>query len=224
VILVNKCDLVDAAMLAQVRGVIQALNPKAQVIETRQAQVPLDQVLGTGLFDFAEAETKPGWYQELYGFADHVPETEEYGISNLIFRERRPFHPERLYRFLDRDWPGVVRAKGFFWLATRPEWVGELAMAGAVRRHEAAGFWWSAIPKDRWPTDPDWRRMIEERMDPTWGDRRQELVFIGVGLDRTLLERSLRACVLTDAELEAGPDAWQDLADPFPRWAQRRAA
>ena len=224
VIVVKKCDLVDATTLEQVRGVIQALNPKAQVIETSQARVPLDRVLDTGQFDFAEAETKPGWYQELYGFRDHVPETEEYGISSLTFRERRPFHPERLYRFLDCDWPGVVRAKGFFWLATRPEWVGELAMAGAIRRHGAVGFWWSAIPKHRWPTDPDWRRMIAERIDATWGDRRQELVFIGIGLDRTKLERDLAACVLTEAELAAGPEAWQDFADPFPRWAERRAA
>ena len=224
VVVVNKCDLVDATTLGHVRSVIRALNPKARTIETSQARVPLERVLDTGLFDFAEAETKPGWYQELYGFADHVPETEEYGITSFTFRERRPFHPERLYRFLERDWPGVVRAKGFFWLATRPEWVGEVAMAGAIRRHQAAGFWWSAIPKDRWPTDPDWRRMIAERIDPTWGDRRQELVFIGIGLDRAKLERDLQASVLTEAELTAGPEVWQDWADPFPRWSQARAA
>ncbi len=221
VIVVNKCDLVDATVLAQVRSVIHALNPKAQVMPTTEARVPLDRVLATGLFDVEDAQTKPGWWRELYGFGDHVPETEEYGIQSLTFRERRPFHPERLYRFFERDWPGAVRAKGFFWLATRPEWVGELAMAGAVRRHQAAGFWWSAIPEDRWPSDPEWRRMIAERIDPEWGDRRQELVFIGIGLDRDRLERELRACILTDAELTAGPEAWQGWHDPFPRWAQR---
>ena len=223
VVIVNKTDLVDRDTLEQVRGVIHALNPRARVVEAVNANLPLAEVLDTGRFDFAQAQQNPGWFQELYGFAEHVPETEAYGIASFVFRARTPFHPERLYRFVnDGDWPGVVRAKGFFWLASRPEWVGEMSMAGAVRQHRAAGFWWAAVPKERWPDDRDWRRMIAERWDEAWGDRRQELVFIGIGLDREAIDRALTECLLTEAELGAGADAWLDLPDPFPRWGTRR--
>jgi len=223
VVVVNKTDLVDRATLAQVRRVIHALNPRARVIEAVNADLPLEDVLDTGRFDFAEAQKNPGWYRELFGFAEHVPETEEYGITSFVFRARTPFHPERLHRFInDGDWPGVVRAKGFFWLASRPEWVGEMSMAGAVRRHQGAGLWWAAVPEERWPEDRAWRRMIADRWDEAWGDRRQELVFIGIGLDRDRLDRALSACLLTDAEFEAGAEAWLDLPDPFPRWGVAR--
>jgi len=223
VVVVNKTDLVDGGTLEQVRAVIRALNPRARVLEAVNADLPLAEVLETGRFDFAEAQKNPGWFQELYGFAEHVPETEEYGISSFAFRARTPFHPERLHRFVNAgDWPGVVRAKGFFWLASRPEWVGEMSMAGAVRQQRAAGFWWAAVPKERWPDDGAWRRMIADRWDEAWGDRRQELVFIGIGLDRDRLDRALSACLLTDDELAAGANAWLDLPDPFPRWGTRR--
>ncbi len=223
VVVVNKTDLVDGATLARLRGVIHALNPRARVIEAVNADLPLHDVLDTGRFDFAEAQKNPGWYRELFGIAEHVPETEEYGITSFVFRARTPFHPERLHRFInDGDWPGVVRAKGFFWLASRPEWVGEMSMAGAVRQHQGAGLWWVAVPKERWPEDRAWRRMIADRWDEAWGDRRQELVFIGIGLDRDRLDRELSACLLTDAEFEAGAEAWLDLPDPFPRWGVAR--
>ncbi|MEO1089744.1 MAG: zinc metallochaperone GTPase ZigA [Pseudomonadota bacterium] len=223
VVIVNKTDLADAPTLARVRAVIRSLNPRASVLEAVNADVPLDEVLQTGRFDFAEAQKNPGWFQELYGFAEHVPETEEYGIQSFVFRARTPFHPGRLHRFLvDGDWPGVVRAKGFFWIASRPEWVGEMSMAGAVRQHRAAGLWWAAVPKERWPEDRAWRRMIAERWDDSWGDRRQELVFIGIDLDRDALDGALNLCLLTAAEFDAGADAWLDLPDPFPAWGARR--
>ena len=223
IVIVNKTDLVDGATLEQVRGVVHALNPRARVLQAVNANLPLAEVLDTGRFDFAEAQKNPGWFQELYGFAEHVPETEEYGISSFVFRARTPFHPERLHRFFtDGDWPGVVRAKGFFWLASRREWVGEMSMAGAMRQHGAAGHWWVAVPKERWPEDRAWRRMIADRWDETWGDRRQELVFIGIGLDRDALDRALSACLLTATELALGAGAWRELPDPFPRWGKRQ--
>jgi hypothetical protein len=153
----------------------------------------------------------------LNGFADHVPETEEYGIRSFVYRARQPFHPEKLKRFINRPWPGVVRAKGFFWLATRPRFVGELSMAGALVRTEKRGLWWSAAPRQYWPDDPAWRRSMEPYFDPVWGDRRQELVFIGCDpMDEAAIRRDLDACLVKAPAFL--PDLWKAMPDPFPSW------
>jgi G3E family GTPase len=142
--------------------------------------------------------------------------------TTFAFRERRPFHPARFHAFLHEPWPGVIRAKGLFSLASRPDFVGELAMAGAVQRTHALGLWWAAVPPEQWPTDAAARRRIASVLDPPWADRRQELVFIGTGLDRDALRARLERCLLTPLEIGLGPDAWRDLDDPFPAW--RRSA
>ena len=103
------------------------LNPDADLIETSMSRVPLDKVLNTGRFDHDKAQEHPLWFKELYGFAEHKPETEEYSVRSFVYRARRPFHPEKFYAFINASWPGVIRAKGHFWLATHPEWVGELS-------------------------------------------------------------------------------------------------
>jgi len=215
-ILLNKTDLVDQDQLALVRKVIHALNPAARVIETAHADVPLTEVLDTGRFDFARAQTHPLWYRELYNFKDHVPETEEYGIRHFTWREPRPLHPERFMRFLNSEWSGILRAKGHFWLATRPEWVGELSQAGPLVRHQAMGLWWAAIDRSQWPEDPHWRDLIESRWHPQFGDRRQELVFIGIDFDEQAIRQRLESCLI-DAPGMA-PEQWQQLVDPFPKW------
>ena len=220
VIVVNKVDLASPEPLRQVHGVVRALNPVARVVEASHGIVPLDHLLDTGLFDFERARMMPGWARELHGFAEHVPETEAYGIQSLAFRSRRPFHPGRLHAFFAEDWPGVVRAKGFFWLGTRPDFVGELAMAGAMLRHQAIGVWWDAVPRSRWPTDPESRRRILDIWDPACGDRRQELVFIGIGMDRRALHGRLLDCLLRPDELADGRMALRSVPDPFPLWTR----
>ena len=161
VVILNKIDAATPDQIEAAHKIILALNPQAQIIETTRGQVALDQVLDTRRFDFAKAHKHPRWYQELYGFAEHKPETEEYGIHSFVYRARRPFHPQRFHTFIHSDWPGVIRAKGYFWLATRPDWVGELSQAGAQLRNEAMGFWWASVPKTRWPDDPEWREHID---------------------------------------------------------------
>ena len=175
-------------------------------------------VLHTGSFDFEKAHRHPLWFKELNGFKDHVPETLEYGVRSFVYRSRRPFHPARFQQFCNESWPGVIRTKGFFWLATRPHFVGEIAHAGAMVRTSKRGLWWSAVPKNRWPDQPGWYESMKPYFDPIWGDRRQEIVFIGTyPMDEAALRRRLDACLVGDPG-HFTPDAWRHLPDPFPAW------
>ena len=217
VIIVNKCDIVSEEQKGIVTKIIKAQNPDARIIYTDHGKVKLSDIMGTGLFDFEKAQTMAGWYKELMG--EHTPETEEYGISSFVYRSRKPFHPERFYAFTKLAHPGVIRAKGFFWLASRMHWVGELAIAGAILKHQAAGRWWANIPKDNWPQDPGWRDMMQELWQNPYGDRRQEMVFIGTAMDEVGLRKQLDACLLTDKEMKDGHEKWEFLKDPFPEWS-----
>ena len=220
VVVLNKMDAATPEEADAARKIVRSLNPEAELIETTMSRVALDRVLDTGRFDFERAQEHPLWFKELYGFAEHQPETEEYGIRSFVYRARRPFHPEKFHAFVTSSWPGVIRAKGHFWLATRPDWVGALSQAGALVRNEPMGIWWVSVPKGRWPDDPDWRRMIDGIWDPVYGDRRQEIVFIGTDMDEAALRRQLDSCLVGDAEARELPvEAWRQLPDPFPVWA-----
>lgn len=222
VIVVNKVSDVAPSERETVVRIVRALNPDARIIETDFARVDLAEVLDTGRFDADKAEMHPLWAKELYGFRDHVPETEEYGIASFVYRAARPFDPGRFDAFLKRTWPGLVRAKGHFWLATRPDWCGELSIAGAVCRTSAMGFWWAAVPKPRWPQHEEWREMIRRHWHPVYGDRRQELVFIGIGMDEAAMRAALDGCLVGKASATRfDPAAHAGLYDPFPVW--RRA-
>ncbi|MFN6976692.1 MAG: GTP-binding protein [Gemmobacter sp.] len=221
VIVLNKVtdagpDRADAA-----RKIIKALNPVARLIETDHARVSTGDILDTGLFDFDRAHQHPLWAQELYGYADHVPETEEYGITSFVYRARRPFDPARVHAVLNGPLPGVIRAKGHFWIATRPNWVAEFALAGAVSSVTPLGGWWAAIPRDRWPQDRGAvAKMMEHWVEP-WGDRRQEIVFIGHGMDRAAITAALDDALVPTTDYT--PAAWANLADPFPAWRREAA-
>ena len=217
VIVLNKIDLMSAADVLQLEAILATLNPRAQIVKSHFGRVPLNTVLDTGLFDFDAAADAPGWLQELRG--EHVPETEEYGISSFVYRARAPMHPQRFYAWVQQEWPGVVRSKGYFWLATRPMLVGSWSQAGAMSRHGLGGLWWDAVDRDEWPQDDDSLTMIKSRWEEPWGDRQQELVLIGMGMDEAALTAALDACLLTDDELAAGVESWADLPDPFPAWA-----
>ena len=217
VIILNKADLVGEAQLRQLEGILRALNPRARQVISRFGRVPLGEIIETGRFDFEAAKTAPGWLKELRG--EHTPETEEYGISSFVYRARRPFHPERFMRCIQSEWPGVLRSKGFFWLATRHDLAGSWSQAGPACRTECAGKWWAAVPKHQWPdSDEDVRSIIAEWKKP-WGDRRQEMVVIGQSLERARLTDLLDACLLTEAEMELGPAGWlATFKDPFFEW------
>lgn len=225
VVVLNKvCDAGPDAV-AQAKLVIRALNPDARLVEADFGRVPLERILDTSLFDHDKAQTHPLWHKELYGFKDHVPETEEYGISSFVYRARRPFHPEKFSAFLAQSWPGLIRAKGHFWLATRPDWVGEMSLAGAICRTEAMGFWWAAVPRPRWPDHPEWRDILNRHWHPVWGDRRQELVFIGSSMDGRAIRAGLDACLVGETPaITFKPERYRDLPDPFPVWRRAEAA
>lgn len=216
-IVVNKADLVTPEELGRLAALLATFNPEAEILSTAHGQVPLSKVLGTGRFDMERAQNAAGWQQALSG--GHLPESEEFGITSFVWRARRPAHPARFKALIESDLPGVVRAKGFFWLATRPAWVGEWQLAGRMGRHQGAGFWWAAIEEKRWPEDPQWREMIRGLWVEPGGDRRQEIVFIGIGMDEAKLRAALDATLLTNEEWRAGPRAQARLPDPFPAWS-----
>ncbi len=214
VIVINKVDLVPADALERLEAILHQLNPTARILRASFGQVPLDQILNTGLFDFEAASLAPGWLKELRG--EHVPETEEYGIGSFVYRARRPLHPQRFWDFINGDWPGVLRSKGLFWLATRMEINGVWSQAGGSCRVEPGGLWWAAVPRVEWPVEEE--AAIAAVWDEPWGDRRQELVFIGIDMDRAALVMGLDACLLDDAEMALGPAAWAAFDDPFGEW------
>lgn len=216
VILLNKTDLVSAEQLRQLHGILKTFNPRAQIIESAFGRVPLDRVLNTGLFNFEEAQDAPGWLKELRG--EHVPETEQYGISSFVYRTRRPFHPQRLWQWFQQEWPGVIRSKGHFWIASRPAYCGNWSQAGSVTRHGLAGYWWAATPKAYWPQDSESLALVRARFDGEFGDRQQEIVLIGMNMDEAALRSQFDQCLLTDAELALGMAGWSDFIDPFPQW------
>lgn len=217
VIVVNKADLVSPDELGFLKTMLRRLNAKARIVTGEFGKVPLDQIMDTGLFSYEKASEAPGWMQEMRGL--HTPETETYGFWSFVYKARRPFNPMRLYALLNGRWDGVIRSKGFFWLASRMNFAGSLSQAGGMLRHEAAGAWWAAVKREDWPQDSTWRATIRNSFKSPYGDRRQEIVFIGTkGMDRKELTRRLDDCLLTDAEMKMGPVMWARFPDPFPVW------
>ena len=218
VIILNKIDLVSKDELETVKAIIRGLNIKAKIIETALSQVDMKEVMDTGLYDLEEAQEHPLWAQELYNPDEHLPETEEYGITSFVYRAREPFDPEKIHAFFSQEWPGVVRAKGFFWLSSRPDFVGEVSQAGAFVRHQGIGRWWAAIPKDRWPAGADFEEVMNQYWIKDYGDRRQEIVFIGLKdqMDKDVIRRKLDGCLVKN--YLTAPEFFQRLKDPFPQW------
>ena len=213
VILVNKTDLVSKEEAKKVHGMIRALNPQVIICDTVNSKVPLDAVIGTSLYDPERASKHEGWLDSL---VEHTPETEEYGISNFIYERRIPFHPQRFHDCLKREWPGVIRSKGVFWLATRLKFAGFWSQAGAISRHECAGNFWAAVPRAQWPED---RAHIERVWKGANGDCRQEIVLIGQNMDCDALTEMFDHCLLTEEEIATNERRWhKTFADPFPKW------
>ncbi len=216
VIVLNKTDLIDQDEQEKLFGILQSLNPRAKIEVSAFGKVNLDRVLNTQLFDFNEAAQAPGWLKELRG--EHTPETEQYGINNFVYRARRPFHPQRFFDFINSEWKGVIRSKGFFWLASNPEFAGSWSQAGAMARHGVAGYWWAAVPDEHWPTDQQSRDAIQQSWDAQTGDARQEIVLIGMQMDQSELSRQFDDCLLNDDEMALGAEKWQEFENPFSGW------
>jgi G3E family GTPase len=217
VLLINKIDLVDEDTLNRLEALLRKLNPSAKLLRLERGQVPLTEIINTGLFNFAVAALSPEWLKEERG--SHVPETEEYGISSFVYRARRPFHPLRLVEAVESDLlQNILRSKGFIWLATRHNEVGIWSQAGEVVSLEYGGIWWAASPRDEYPTDPDLLAEITSWMEGEYGDRRQELVIIGQELDRARVTTALDSCLLTEQEMQLGWQVWREFEDPLDEW------
>ncbi|MCG7651074.1 zinc metallochaperone GTPase ZigA [Alteromonas sp. MmMcT2-5] len=218
ILLISKTDLVSEQELARLKSILQTLNTEAIQVPIEHGKVPLDKVLNTGRFSFERAQQSPGWLKEMRG--EHVPETEEFGISSFSYEARRPFDPQKFYDFIhSKDIAGkLIRSKGFFWLATRPQLAGSWSQAGGMARYGAAGLFWKAVPKEQWPEDPEYLKAIEEQWMEPFGDMRQELVVIGQGLNKNDIIERLDRCLLTDEQLIQGHHVWAEMPDPFPAW------
>ena len=218
IILISKIDLVSKKKINKLVSILKTLNTNAEIIPISNGKIDIDKILNTGLFDFEKAQQSPGWMQEMNG--EHIPETEEYGISSFVYEARRPFYPEKFHNFLhSKDIAGkLIRSKGFFWLASRPMFAGSWNQAGGIAHHGFAGMFWKAIPKDRWPEDQETLDFIDEKWVEPFGDMRQELVFIGQGLEKEKIIKLLDDCLLTTDDLLMGRKHWETFNDPFPEW------
>ena len=218
VILLSKIDLIASAEREELLAILRRLNSHAEIVPMSMGQVPRERILNTGRFDFERAAQAPGWLKELRG--EHIPETEEYGIASTAWRARRPLHPERFFTFINREWTNgrLLRSKGFFWLASKHQEAGSWSQAGGLMRHGFAGRWWRFVPKEQWPEDDEGVQAIMCNWQADVGDCRQELVFIGQHIDFARLTAELEACLLNDAEMVLGSEAWRALPDPFGPW------
>jgi len=219
VIILNKIDLVDAKTVGLLKASIQKLNPSAKLITSNFGKVAPNEILNTKLFDFDEAQSSAGWQKELEGGV-HTPESEEYGISSFVFRHQKPMHPQRFWNFLNENYPsGVIRAKGLFWLASRPSDAVNFSQAGGSSRLEKAGVWWASMPfneRIKYQSFVDNKEYIESRWDKQWGDRMNELVFIGQDMDKEKLIADLEDCLLNDSDQKQF-ETNQRFTDPFPK-------
>ena len=220
ILLISKIDLVEASEVNRLKAILKTLNTHAQIIPISLGKIDIDKVINTNLFDFERAEKAPGWLKEMQG--EHVPETEEYGISSFSYVARRPFYPEKIHNLLHdtKRFGKLIRSKGYFWLGTRPEFVGQWNQAGGIARYGFAGRFWKSVPKKDWPEDEQSLDIINKQWVEPFGDMRQELVFIGQNLDKEGMTEALDDCLLTDEDILKGKAHWATFNDPFPAWEQ----
>ena len=220
VILISKTDLVTNEQLNKLIAILNTLNTQAKMIPISNGNININEVLNTGLFNFARAQQAPGWLKEMRG--EHIPETEEYGISSFNYTARRPFNPEKFYHFLHNteQFGQLIRSKGYFWLATRPLFCAQWSQAGGIAHYGFAGMFYKAIPKKDWPTEPELLADINSKWVEPFGDMRQELVFIGQSLNKQAMIEALDDCLLPEEAVLKGKDFWKTYNDPFPIWEE----
>ena len=212
VLLLNKCDLIEQRELAQLEAVLRKLQPRAKLIKTTRGQVDPAEILNTGLFDFDEASRSAGWLKELEK-PEHVPETEEYGITSFVYERAKPFHPERLMKWMEH-WPEeVVRAKGIMWIASRNDVGQSISQAGPSIQFGLSGYWIATLPPEEQEIylheDPE----LSRTWSPEYGDRINQVVFIGIDMHQDQLTAALDDCLLTDSEMKQD---WTRFKDKLP--------
>lgn len=224
VIILNKTDLISAYQLGELKAIINSLNPVAKIIESSFAKILPSAILNTRRFDYEKAEASAGWIQELENRnkgLSHTPETEEYGIGSFVFRDKRPFHPERFWNYIANDWySGIIRSKGLFWLASRPDAAMNWSQAGGSLRAESAGVWWASMPfneRSRYLAFVENQKAIESRWDKRFGDRQNELVIIGQDIIEELIVAELQGCLCTEEEIKR-MEGGGKFVDPFPKF------
>tara|TARA_A100000164_G_scaffold353396_1_gene359963 strand:- start:684 stop:1895 length:1212 start_codon:yes stop_codon:yes gene_type:complete len=219
-ILISKTDLASASDIDRLTAILKTLNTHAKIYPIANGKVDINEVLNTGLFNFERAQQAPGWMKEMRG--EHLPETQEYGIASFCYEARRPFHPDLFHDFLHgtEQFGKLIRSKGYFWLATRPQFAGQWSQAGGIARYGFAGMFWKAVPEKNWPQDEEALAFIKKQWIEPFGDMRQELVFIGQNLDQQGMTQALDDCLLSEEEVLKGKTFWQTLPDPFPAWEE----
>ncbi|MBB1306624.1 zinc metallochaperone GTPase ZigA [Pseudoalteromonas sp. SR43-5] len=220
VILISKTDLITNDELNKLTAILNTLNTQANIIPISDGHININEVLNTGLFNFERAQQAPGWLKEMRG--EHIPETEEYGISSFNYTARRPFDPEKFYNFLHstEQFGKLIRSKGYFWLATRPLFCAQWSQAGGIAHYGFAGMFFKAIPQKDWPTEPELLADINNKWVEPFGDMRQELVFIGQSLNKQAMIKALDDCLLPEDAVLKGKDFWRTYNDPFPIWEE----
>ncbi|WP_028694369.1 GTP-binding protein [Pseudomonas cremoricolorata] len=215
VILVNKLDLLGDEGYAALRALLAGLNPSAQILPMRHGRVPPARIMGTGLFDLPSLAQAPGWMRAMAADEQPASEADTYGISAWTYRQRAPFHPQRLLAWLRTPWRNgrLLRSKGYFWVAHRHREIGLLVQSGGQFQWDFVGHWWTFIDQAQWPQDDYRLQGVLGKWDDIVGDCRQELVFIGQGLDTTQLQAQLDACLLSTEEILQGPSDWSALPD-----------
>ena len=218
VILLNKTDMVTESDLRNLYDIINKLNPDARIIPTNHSKVNLQEVINTGLFDFEKAESSAGWIKELEN--EHIPETEEYGIGSFVYRRKKPFHPNRFLDFIQHTFPkNIIRSKGLFWIASRPDQALVWSSAGGSLKTDPAGVWWDSMPFSERINYADFvnnQQMIESEWSSDFGDRKIELVFIGQQLDVSAITNKLDECLLNQKEVSEWKDGKLQLTDNWP--------
>jgi G3E family GTPase len=218
VIVLNKTDLVSANDLGMLKNLIKKLNAEATIVTSNFGKIDITQILNTGLFDFEKTSNSAGWIEEL-NKGNHTPETEEYGIGSFVYRSRKPFHPQRFWDYINTDWhANIIRSKGLFWIASRPDDALNWSQAGGSLRAEKAGIWWCSMKyseRIQYAAFIDNKTTIEAKWDKRFGDRENELVIIGQQLNITEIIEELNACLCSETEIEQMEKGGY-FKDPFP--------
>jgi len=212
VLIVNKCDLVTQSEMRRLGAILKKLQPTAKYIQTKYGKIDPGDILDTGLFDFERASRSAGWIKELT--TEHTPETEEYGISSFLYRRERPFHPDRLYDWMNKKWPAsVIRSKGYIWTATRNNYAISFSQAGQSIHIDFGGEWIAELDDDLKQVFVNEEPGLKSKLEREWGDRETELVFIGTGMPKDKITTELDECLLSDEEMARD---WKSMRDPFP--------
>ncbi len=219
VILLNKTDLISEEEVGLLLALLRKLNPDARLLDIEQGGVSAADAINTVLYQSDSVAAADAWQSVLS--SDETGSSDVFGISSIVYRARRPFHPQRFWDFwMDGEFaPNILRSKGYFWLATKNSIAGFWSQVGQVLAAEPGGMWWAETPRAEWPSeDPELMTELNSVWDEVWGDRRQELILIGQDLDASATRKALDECLLTESEMQSGPSSWSQLEDPFGCW------